>query len=52
MRSQQELYNESQYFKGKEISIDKYDTDSDEEDHRREEEEIKGIINRGKKKLF
>ena len=33
----------------KDISIDKYDTDSDEEDHRREEEEIKQIILRCKK---
>jgi len=32
----------------KNISIDKYDTESDEEDHIREEEEIKRIIMKGK----
>lgn len=31
----------------KNVSIDNYDTDSDEDDHIREEEEIKRIINQG-----
>lgn len=38
---------ELQYQIKKNISIDKYDTDSDEEDHLREEEEIKRIITKG-----